>query len=231
MFNEEYNTQRPDVILKEYGRNVQKMVEHLFTIEDKDKRTQQAKIIIELMKQLSPTQNNNIDQYPKLWDDLHIMSNFSLDLESAYPMPEKELLGKKPAHIGYATNKVRAKHYGRNVDLLIEQACNIEDETEKDAATIYIAKLMKTFYTIWNRELTDEQIILNDLKKLSNGRLTLDLERVKSENILANQRERRNNNNSGSSHTSRDRNGSQNNNRRQNNGGSNNQYQQKRRRK
>lgn len=229
MFNEEYNTQRPDVILKEYGRNIQKMVEHLFTIEDNAKRTQQAKIIIELMKQLSPNQNNNIDQYPKLWDDLHIMSNFTLELDSNYPMPEKELLGKKPAHIGYSTNKVRTKHYGRNVDLLIEEACKIEDPTEKDAATIYIAKLMKTFYSIWNRELTDEEIILNDLKKLSNGQLVLDIERVKSENLLSGSRERRNNN-GGSNYSNRDRSGGQNNNRRQSNGGSN-QYQQKRRRK
>jgi Domain of unknown function (DUF4290) len=190
MFTEEYNSQRSHIILREYGRNLQKMVQHLLTIEDVDKRNQQAKIVVEMMRQLSPNPNNQ-DQIQKIWDDLQIMCDFKLDIESPFPKAEPELLGKKPKRMEYNTNRLKKKHYGRNVDLMIEQICKIEDENEKYEATLFLAKMMKSFYNTWNKEVLDDEIILNDLRELSSFRLNLDTNLVKNENLLSSQKTRR----------------------------------------
>ena len=117
------------LILKEYGKNIQRLVDHITAIEDRDKRTQSAYTAIEIIKQLNPTMKQENDQ--KLWDDLHIMSDFKLEVDSPFPIPEKELLGKKPLPIGYPKGEIRFKHYGRNIEKLIENAIKIEDNDEK----------------------------------------------------------------------------------------------------
>lgn len=190
MFTEEYNTQRPDIILREYGRNLQKMVRHLLTIEDAEKRNQQAKIVVEMMRQLSPNPNSQ-DQIQKIWDDMQIMGDFNLDIESPFPKPEPELLGKKPKRMDYNTNKLRKKHYGRNVDLMIEEIVKIEDEKEKHEATVFLAKMMKSFYNTWNKEVLDDEIILNDLREMSGFRLNLDADQVKNDNLLQAQKNKK----------------------------------------
>lgn len=190
MFTEEYNTQRPDIILREYGRNLQKMVRHLLTIEDAEKRNQQAKIVVEMMRQLSPNPNSQ-DQIQKIWDDMQIMGDFNLDIESPFPKPEPELLGKKPKRMDYNTNRLRKKHYGRNVDLMIEEILKIEDEKEKHEATVFLAKMMKAFYNTWNKEVLDDEIILNDLREMSGYKLNLDAEQVKNDNLLQAQKNKK----------------------------------------
>jgi hypothetical protein len=184
MFKEEYNTQRPPLILKEYGRNIQIMANYLLTIADREKRTQQAKIVVELMKQVIPYQNNQ-DTYQKLWDDLHIMCNFNLDVDSPYPKPKKELFGKKPEPLPYRNQPPKIKHYGRSIELLIEEIVKIENLEEREAAAIYLARIMKNLYITWNKDLTDDRIILNDLEKLSGYRLNLDKEKIISDGYLS----------------------------------------------
>ncbi len=190
MFTEEYNTQRPDIILREYGRNLQKMVQHLLTIEDTEKRNQQAKIVVEMMRQLSPNPNSQ-DQIQKIWDDMQIMGSFKLQIDSPFPEPEPELLGKKPKRMDYNTNKLRKKHYGRNVDLMIEEILKIEDEKEKHEATVFLAKMMKAFYGTWNKEVLDDEVILNDLREMSGYKLNLDTDQVKNDGLLQGQKTKR----------------------------------------
>ncbi|HTF81491.1 MAG TPA: DUF4290 domain-containing protein [Cytophagales bacterium] len=241
MFTEEYNTQRPDIILREYGRNLQKMVQHLLTIEDTDKRNQQAKIVVEMMRQLSPNPNNQ-DQIQKIWDDMQIMGDFKLDIESPFPKPEPELLGKKPKRMDYNTNQLRKKHYGRNVDLMIEEILKLEDEKEKHEATVFLAKLMKSFYNTWNKEVLDDEVILHDLREMSGYRLNLDADQVKNDNLLQAQKTKRtgtgfppavelnsgltfsgsNSGNNNSGNNNRNNNGGGNMNRRNNNNNGNN---------
>src|SRR4028119_1691948 len=103
-----YNTQQNDLILKEYGRNVQKLVDHIITIEDRDKRNKYAQILVELMRQIHPNMRDNQDYSNKLWDDLYILSGFNLEVDAPYPMPEKDLLGKKPKRVAYNTHSL---HY------------------------------------------------------------------------------------------------------------------------
>jgi hypothetical protein len=169
------------LILKEYGKNIQRLVDHVTGIEDREKRTQSAYTVIEIIKQLNPTWKQENDQ--KLWDDIYIMSDFKLDIDGPFPMPEKELLGKKPLPVGYPKGEVKFKHYGRNIEKLIEKAIEIENDEEQEAAVIYIGQLMRSFHSTWNRDNFDDGIIIDDIKTLSKGKLHIDLEKVR-ENAL-----------------------------------------------
>ncbi|MEX2592097.1 MAG: DUF4290 domain-containing protein [Anditalea sp.] len=170
------------LILKEYGKNIQKLVDYVKTVSEKAKRTEYAYTLVELMKQLNPQLKTENDQ--KLWDDLYIMSNFELDVDAPFPMPEKELLGKKPQMLGYPQGEVRFKHYGRNIEKLIEKATEIEDDEEQEASLIYIGQLMRSFHSTWNRENFDDAIILDDIKILSKGKLHIDLEKVRENGLF-----------------------------------------------
>lgn len=178
------NNEKPKnkVILKEYGKNIQKLVDYVKTVPDQEKRTEYAYALVELMKQLNPLLKTESDQ--KLWDDMYIMSDFSLEVDSPFPMPEKELLGKKPLPIGYPEGEVRYKHYGRNIEKLIAKAIEIEDDSEQETAIIYIGKLMRSFHSTWNRENFDDAIIIDDIKSLSKGKLHIDLEKVKENGLF-----------------------------------------------
>ena len=196
-----YNTTRPTLILKEYGRNMQMLVEHIKTIEDKEKRSESAHVLIELMKLINPNAKDAQETTQKLWDDLFIMSDFDLDIDSPYPMPEREILNKKPERMGYRTTEIKYKHYGRNILLLIEEAKKLTDPEERDGATIHIGRLMKSFQNTWNRDNVDDDTIVTNIKKMSKGELSIDLERVKSESLfdsmVKERRPRPNNNGNG----------------------------------
>lgn len=180
----EYNTSQQPLILREYGRNVQKLVAYLKTIEDKEKRNQSAATLVELMKQVTPSVKETPETSQKLWDDLFIMANFDLDIDSPYPAPEPEVLNKKPRRLDYTSYDVKYKHYGRNIDLLIKEAIKKEDPLEREEAIIYIGKLMKSFYTSWNKEVIDDSVILENIKTISGGALDIDLDKVKEDNLF-----------------------------------------------
>ncbi|GAB3232733.1 DUF4290 domain-containing protein [Algoriphagus aestuariicola] len=173
--------EKQQLILKEYGKNIQRLVDHVTGLEDREKRTQSAYTVIEIIKQLNPSVKQESDQ--KLWDDIYIMSDFKLDVDGPFPMPEKELLGKKPLPVGYPKGEVKFKHYGRNIEKLIEKAIEIENDEDQESAIIYIGQLMRSFHSTWNRDNFDDGIILDDIKTLSKGKLHIDLEKVR-ENAL-----------------------------------------------
>ena len=175
MENRESN--KHSVTLKEYGKNIQRLAIHISEMEDREKRTQSAFALVELVKQLNPQMKAENDQ--KIWDDLHIMSGFKLDVDGPYPKPEEDLLFRKPQIVGYPKGEVKFKHYGRNIEKLIEKAVELEDDEEQEAAIIYIGQLMRSFHSTWNRDNFDDAIILDDIKTLSRGKLHIDLEKVK----------------------------------------------------
>src|SRR5690554_444071 len=179
--SETYNSTH-QIILKEYGKNIQKLVNYVKTVPEKVKRTEYAYALVELMKQLNPQLKSESDQ--KLWDDLYIMSNFELDVDAPFPMPEKELLGKKPQSLGYPKGEVKFKHYGRNTEKLIEKAIEIEDDDEQEAAVIFIGQLMRSFHSTWNRENFDDAIIIDDIKSLSHNKLHIDLDKVRENSLF-----------------------------------------------
>ncbi len=181
---ESYNTQQKDITLKEYGRNIQNIVEHILSIEDRELRTKYAHTCIELMRQLTPVMRDAQEQTSKLWDQLYIMSNFKLDVDTPYPMPEITAIGKKPMIVAYNNNNLHYKHYGKNTELLIAKAIAIEDEEEKESAVIHICKMMKRFYATWNKENVDDEVIYKHLREISKGKLDIDMEKVKSMSLF-----------------------------------------------
>lgn len=160
------------------------LVNHLKSIEDKEKRSEAATVLIELMKLINPAARESQESSQKLWDDLFIMSDFDLDIESPFPMPEREILNKKPERLLYKSSTIRFKHYGRNIQLLVKKAMELEDPEIKESAVIQLGRLMKSFQNTWNRDNVEDITILNNIEKMSNSELTIDIERVRSENLF-----------------------------------------------
>lgn len=173
----DYNTGRKPLRLKEYGRNVQKLVDYVRQIEDKDERTRNAKTLITLMRQIVPGSKDTQETPQKFWDDLFIISDFDLDVNSPYAIPEREILDKKPHPMKYHTYDVKYKHYGHNIELLINEAMKKENEEDRQKAIIYIGKLMKTFHMTWSNEIIDDETILEIIANLSDNKLKLDVDK------------------------------------------------------
>lgn len=169
--NFDYNTNRKKLVLPEYGRNIQNMIEHVLTIEDRQERIQASQGIIDVMGNMNPHLRDIDDFRHKLWDHLAIMSEFKLDIDWPYELPTKEILEERPNNIPYNNYTIRYKHYGKAIELFIEKAVEIEDTEEREALTKLIANHMKKAYLTWNRENVTDEVIFEDLKNLSRGRL------------------------------------------------------------
>jgi uncharacterized protein DUF4290 len=180
----EYNTQRSHIILKEYGRNVQKIIDYIRTVPDKEKRTALATTLIDLIKQLNPAVKDQPENPQRMWDDLYIMADFDLDVNSPYPVPTPEILNKKPMKMLYPQSDVRFKHYGKNIEQLVKEALKKDSPQDREEAVIYLGKLMKTFYGAWNKEILDDSVILKDIKNMSAGQLSMDLDKVREDNLF-----------------------------------------------
>ncbi|HRN40823.1 MAG: DUF4290 domain-containing protein [Flavobacteriales bacterium] len=170
----DYNTRRPQMVIPEYGRNIQKMVEHAISIENREERNRVAQSIINVMGQLNPHLRDIVDFKHKLWDHLFIISDFKLDVDSPYPYPDKEKIFEKPKPLEYPQSNIRFKHYGKSTEAFIAKAIEMEDGEEKTELIKTIANLMKKSYLTWNRESVDDDLIVSDLKLLSKGQLKLD---------------------------------------------------------
>lgn len=172
----DYNSSREKLILPEYGRNIQKMVNHIKTIEDREERNKAARTIIAVMGNLNPHLRDVNDFKHKLWDHLAVISNFELDIDSPYEMPSPESLVSKPDRVPYSQHKIKYKHYGRSIVLMIDKALELEDGEEKTDLVRMIAYHMKKSYLTWNREAVSDEEIFMDMKTLSGGRLEVDTE-------------------------------------------------------
>lgn len=180
----EYNTLRGPIILKEYGRNVQKLVDYIRTIPDRKKRTDMAYTLIELIKQLAPIAKEAPENPQRSWDDLYIIADFNLDLDSPFPVPDREVVFKKPMRMSYPQTEVKYKHYGKNVEQLIREAAKKGTAEEREESIIYLGKLMKTFYSNWNKETLDDSVIVKDIRNISNGQLNVNIEKVREDNLF-----------------------------------------------
>lgn len=169
----EYNTARPKMLIPEYGRNVQKMVDHAVSIADRDERNKVAESIIKVMGELKPELRDVEEYKPKLWTHLFIMSNFELDVDSPYPLPNRETLSEPPARVEYPQSPIRIGHYGKNVEKLIKKAIEMKDEEKKLALVHTIACMMKQFYLTFNSTSIEDDMIIDHLSKLSNGKIKL----------------------------------------------------------
>jgi len=169
----DYNTQRKRMALPEYGRNVQKMVDHIKSIEDREERNRAAKTIIQIMGNLNTHIRDVGDFKHKLWDHLALIANFELDIDSPYPVPEPSKFVEKPKQMPYRQGEIRYLHYGRIIELMIDAASEMEDGEEKEYFTTLIVNQMKKSYITWNRGQVADEVIIGDMKLLSGGRLKM----------------------------------------------------------
>ena len=169
----DYNTQRKRMALPEYGRNVQKMVDHVKSIENREERNRAAKTVIQIMGNLNPHLRDEGDFKHKLWDHLALIADFELDIDAPYPPPEKTKLNEKPNQIPYRQDDIRFLHYGRIIELLIDTASEMEEGDEKVYLTTLIVNQMKKAYVTWNRSQVTDEVIISDMHFLSGGKLKM----------------------------------------------------------
>lgn len=169
----EYNTQREHLIIPEYGRNLQKIVQVAIKTEDRDKRTQIAFMIVDIMAQLQSKTKDSPELRHTLWDHLHIMADFKLDVDGPYPPPDKEILTKNPDRLTYPKKDMRYSYYGKNIELIIEKISASDEIEDKHAVAKVIANNLKKAYLTWNRDSVDDNLIKKHLDDLSHGELTL----------------------------------------------------------
>ncbi|TDO24727.1 DUF4290 domain-containing protein [Pedobacter duraquae] len=172
--NFDYNTTRTELILAEYGRNVQNMVKYICELPELEERNKYAQAVIDLMGFLNPHLRDVADFKHKLWDHLHIISGYKIDVDSPYPKPTPEQAAAKPKHIGYPQQRITYKHYGKTVEVLIEKTKAVEDPERKTAMVQGIANFMKMAYVQWNKDNVADETILKNLRELSGGELKLD---------------------------------------------------------
>lgn len=168
----QYHTQKTPIKLAEYGRYVQDMVEHTLQIADREERTKAAHSIIQLMTVMNPSYKDNEELQHKLWDDLHLMADHRLDVDSPFPLPKanEEIKAEK---IKYPEGNIKYRHYGKAIEDLIAAARKLDNAEEKQALTHMIANLMKRSYLSYNRDSVNEEMIVDQLKEMSNGELKI----------------------------------------------------------
>jgi len=195
----DYNTTRKKLILAEYGRNVQNMVKYIVELPTKDERNRYAQVVIDLMGFLNPHLRDVADFKHKLWDHLHIISDFKIDVDSPYPKPSEDAIRFKPAPMPYPQQRIKYKHYGKTVELMISRAKAIEEPQRKQLMVQSIANFMKMAYVTWNKDSVADETIIKDLREMSNGDLQLEenvnLQRVEVRQAAPANRQRNNNQN------------------------------------
>jgi len=169
----DYNTQRLQLKLPEYGRTIQKMVDYCCTIEDKKERTKAAHSVIVIMGNMNPHLRDVADFKHKLWDHLAIMSDFKLDIDWPYPLPDMELINQKPQKLPYSDDRFKFRHYGKFIEEVLKKISDIEDPAKRDALTEIMANHMKRSYMVWKKENISDEIIFKELSIIVNNEVNI----------------------------------------------------------
>ncbi len=180
----EYNAERPHLIIPEYGRHIQKLVDHCIALETKEERNEMALAIVDVMGNLQPHLRDVPDFKHKLWDQLYIMSDFKLDADSPYEIPSKEELQEKPESLPYPKSASKYRFYGNNIQIMIDTVLTWEEGDMKDALVYTIANHMKKCFLNWNKDTVEDDVIFKHLFELSDGKIDIrDSEDALSESI------------------------------------------------
>ena len=202
----EYNTNRTKLLMPEYGRNIQQMVEYCKSLPSKEERNEVAKTIVEFMGQRNPHLRDEENYKHKLWDHLYILADYDLDVDAPYPFPTKEELAQKPNRMDYPSFDNEYKFYGKSILQLIDRAIELEEGEEKEALIQVIANNMKKSYNVYNKEHVQDEVIFRHLKELSQDKLDLTgIETLDKSKIYHPNRNKRNNHKKRNHHTQKNR--------------------------
>lgn len=169
----DYNSTRPKMAIKEYGRNVQSLVDYALTIEDKNKRTKLAYIIVSVMQQVNPTDSPNDEYYKKLWNHLYAISKYELDIDYPFEVVKKDVNARPTEHISYKENRIKYRFYGQNTELVLQTLADKEEGEERDQLLIIMANQMKEMYINWNKNIVSDDLINEHIMKITDGKLKL----------------------------------------------------------
>lgn len=169
-----YNYERKKLRLPEYGRHIHQMVEYLMSIQDRELRNSQARVVVDIMGNLNPVLRDTADFAHKLWDHLFIISDFQLDVDSPYPRPSSEMLAPKPDKLPYPSKKIAFKQYGKHIQHMLAKLAEENDEQAKTLTAVHIAKYMKAKSFEYNQEHPNNEVILKDIQEMSNHGIRLD---------------------------------------------------------
>ena len=202
----EYNTNRTKLLMPEYGRNIQQMVEYCKSLPSKEERNEVAKTIVEFMGQRNPHLRDEENYKHKLWDYLYILADYDLDVDAPYPFPTREELDQKPNRMDYPSFENEYKFYGKSILQLIDRAIELEEGEEKEALIQVIANNMKKSYNVYNKEHVQDEVIFRHLKELSQDKLDLTgIETLDKSKIYHPNRNKRNNHKKRNHHTQKNR--------------------------
>ncbi|MBB1575634.1 MAG: DUF4290 domain-containing protein [Flavobacteriaceae bacterium] len=202
----EYNTNRTKLLMPEYGRNIQMMVEYCKSLPSKEERNEVAKTIVEFMGQRNPHLRDEENYKHKLWDHLYILADYDLDVDAPYPFPTREELAQKPKRMDYPSFENEYKFYGKSILQLIDRAIELEEGEEKEALIQVIANNMKKSYNVYNKEHVQDEVIFRHLKELSQDKLDLTgIETLDKSKIYHPNRNKRNNHKKRNHHSQKNR--------------------------
>ena len=202
----EYNTNRTKLLMPEYGRNIQQMVEYCKSLPSKEERNEVAKTIVEFMGQRNPHLRDEENYKHKLWDHLYILADYDLDVDAPYPFPTREELDQKPNRMDYPSFENEYKFYGKSILQLIDRAIELEEGEEKDVLIQVIANNMKKSYNVYNKEHVQDEVIFRHLKELSQDKLDLTgIETLDKSKIYHPNRNKRNNHKKRNHHSQKNR--------------------------
>ena len=202
----EYNTNRAKLLMPEYGRNIQQMVEYCKSLPSKEERNEVAKTIVEFMGQRNPHLRDEENYKHKLWDHLYILADYDLDVDAPYPFPTREELDQKPNRMDYPSFENEYKFYGKSILQLIDKAIELEEGEEKEALIQVIANNMKKSYNVYNKEHVQDEVIFRHLKELSQDKLDLTgIETLDKSKIYHPNRNKRNNHKKRNHHSQKNR--------------------------
>lgn len=202
----EYNTNRTKLLMPEYGRNIQQMVEYCKSLPSKEERNEVAKTIVEFMGQRNPHLRDEENYKHKLWDHLYILADYDLDVDAPYPFPTREELAQKPNRMDYPSFENEYKFYGKSILQLIDKAIELEEGEEKEALIQVIANNMKKSYNVYNKEHVQDEVIFRHLKELSQDKLDLTgIETLDKSKIYHPSRNKRNNHKKRNHHSQKNR--------------------------
>ena len=172
----EYNTDHEQLVISEYGRNVQRMARHLHSIAERNERNRAAQQVIDVMAMLNPTNRDAADYKQKLWDHLFQIAGKELDVDSPFPKPDKEVVFHQNRRPGYPNQDIKIRHYGKIIERMIDEAVAMEEGAERQSLCEYVANFMKMSYRNWNKVVINDEDIFQDLRKLSRGHINLSTE-------------------------------------------------------
>lgn len=171
----EYNTQLPRLVMPEYGRHVQQLVEKLLCIADREVRTQEAYNIVKVMLGQNPQLRNVEEQERRVWEHLYIISRYELDVDAPYPLtrPTPASVQMRRRHLPYPVRHAKINHYGVLVPKMLDAICKIPSLERQLRFGLQTANQMKRCYLNWNKSAVEDSEIIADVERLSGGQIAL----------------------------------------------------------